>query len=435
MHAFYALAGLGELDAETVKTALASTSRGLKRAALLVAPADETLSASLIKNGVVTAADDRELAETFVALARMASADEIGKALHAALLANEKNMFKDATLFAAWQAAARRHAAGLLAAAGEINDAPVAPVNLLKDPGFNGPGLGDWKLRIYGAAQPDSVQVSISPGGRNGSTALKITSPAPADAGAGIDIAVTPNSRYRFGGWIRTDDHKATGGRGAMFNQHQGPTSESHSGTRDWKEFSFEFETGNQTSVLLHCLFGGYGSGTGTAFYDDVYLHELGSGGINYALSSVAKHHAESSKPAAPVKEMVRKNVPVPAVHERGFAIYNRTCIACHGADGKGVPGTFPPLDGADWATGDPSVPTRIVLAGLQGPIEVAGQKFNNIMPPHTDLKDAEIADVLTYVRQTWSNDATPVAEDFVKQIRQKYADRKTPWTAEELKK
>jgi putative membrane-bound dehydrogenase-like protein len=434
MHAFYALAGLGELDAETVKTALASTSRGLRRAALLNAPADETLAASLIKNGVITAADDRELAETFVALARMAPADAIGKALHATLLANEKTMFKDATLYAAWQAAARRHAAGLLAAAGEINDAPVAPVNLLKDPGFDGPGLGDWKLRIYGAAQPDSVQVSISPGGRNGSTALKITSPAPADAGAGIDIAVTPNSRYRFGGWIRTDDHKATGGRGAMFNQHQGPTSESHGGTRDWKEFSFEFETGNQTSVLLHCLFGGYGSGTGTAFYDDVYLHELGSGGINYALSSVAKHHAESSKPAAPVKEMVRKNVPVPAVHERGFAIYNRTCIACHGADGKGVPGTFPPLDGADWATGDPSVPTRIILAGLQGPIEVAGQKFNNIMPPHTDLKDAEIADVLTYVRQTWSNDATPVAEDFVKQIRQKYADRKTPWTAEELR-
>jgi mono/diheme cytochrome c family protein len=187
--------------------------------------------------------------------------------------------------------------------------------------------------------------------------------------------------------------------------------------------------------VLLHCLFGGYGSGTGTAFYDDVYLHELGTGGINYALSSVAKYQADSSKPAAPEKEMVRKNVPVPAVHERGFAIYNRTCIACHGADGKGVPGAFPPLDGADWATGDPSVPTRIVLAGLQGPIEVAGQKFNNIMPPHTDLKDAEIADVLTYVRQTWSNDATPVAEDFVKQIRQKYADRKTPWTAEELKK
>jgi mono/diheme cytochrome c family protein len=187
--------------------------------------------------------------------------------------------------------------------------------------------------------------------------------------------------------------------------------------------------------VLLHCLFGAYGGGTGTVFFDDVYLYELGTGGINFALSSVAKHHAESKKPTAPAKEIVRKNKPDPAVHERGLAVYSRTCVACHGLDGKGVPATFPPLDGADWATGDPSVPVRILLAGLQGPIEVSGQKFNNIMPPHTDLKDSEIADVLTYVRQTWGNDATPLNEDFVKQTRQKYATRKTPWTAEELRK
>jgi mono/diheme cytochrome c family protein len=56
------------------------------------------------------------------------------------------------------------------------------------------------------------------------------------------------------------------------------------------------------------------------------------------------------------------------------------------------------------------------------------------MMPPHTDLKDSEIADVLTYVRQSWSNDATSVSEDFVKQTRAKHADRKSPWTAAELK-
>jgi mono/diheme cytochrome c family protein len=83
---------------------------------------------------------------------------------------------------------------------------------------------------------------------------------------------------------------------------------------------------------------------------------------------------------------------------ERGMAVYGRTCIACHGPEGKGVPGAFPPLDGSPWATGDPTVPARILLLGLQGPIEVAGQKFENIMPPLTDLKDAEIADVLTPV-------------------------------------
>jgi mono/diheme cytochrome c family protein len=60
-----------------------------------------------------------------------------------------------------------------------------------------------------------------------------------------------------------------------------------------------------------------------------------------------------------------------------------------------------------------------------------SGQKFNNIMPPHADLKDPEIADVLTFVRQSWGNDATPGSQDVVKQTRQKFA---TPWTAAELK-
>ncbi len=434
MHAFYALAEIGELDAETVKAALASSSRGLRRAAVLVAPADQTIAASVIKNGVIGAADERELAEIFVMLARIAPTDEIGKALHATLVAKQDAIFKDATLTAAWQTAARRHAEGVLAAAGKINDAPVAPVNLLKDPGFNGPGLGEWKPRIYRSERPDSVKMGVSPGGRNGSTALKITSPTPADAGAGIDFAVTPNSRYRFGGWIRTEDHKATGGRGAMFNIHGGATSETHGGTRDWKEFSFEFESGNESQVLLHCLFGGYGSGTGTVFFDDVYLYELGTGGINFALASVAKHHAESKKPAAPAKEIVRKNVPVPAVHQRGLAVYNRTCIACHGPEGKGVPGAFPPLDGVPFPVGDPSVPIRIISHGLQGPIEVAGQKYNVPMAALAELTDAEVADVLTYVRQSWTNDAPTVTEDTVKQVRARYADRKTPWTIEELK-
>ncbi len=434
MHAFYALQGLGALDADTVQTALTSSNRGLRRAALLVAPADETLADTLVKNDTITAADPRELAEIFVALARVAPSERIGKALHATLTAKKDIILPDATLYSAWQAAARRHATGVLASAGSIPAENAAPVNLLKDPGFDGPGLGAWSLRPYRIARPDSAEISISPGGRNGGTALKITCASPADIGAGAEIAVTPNTRYRFGGWIRTENFQNTGGRGALFNKHGGPASEALSGTKDWKEFNIEFNSGNESKVLLHCLFGGYGGGTGTAYFDDLHLQPLGAGGIESAITAVATHHAESKNPAAPAKEMVRKNVPVTAVHERGAAIYSRTCIACHGPDGKGVPGAFPPLDGADWAVGDPSIPVRIILAGLQGPIEVSGQKFNNIMPPHTDLKDSEIADVLTYVRQTWSNDATAVSEDFVKQTRAKFAGRSAPWTAAELK-
>ena len=87
-----------------------------------------------------------------------------------------------------------------------------------------------------------------------------------------------------------------------------------------------------------------------------------------------------------------------------------------------------------DCALGDPSILVRSLLAGLLGPIEISGQKFNNMMPLHTDLKDSEIADVLTYVRKSWSNDASSVSEDSVKQTRAKHADRKSPWTAGEFK-
>ncbi len=55
-------------------------------------------------------------------------------------------------------------------------------------------------------------------------------------------------------------------------------------------------------------------------------------------------------------------------------------------------------------------------------------------MPPHTDFKDPEIADVLTYVRQSWTSDASPVSETLIQQTRAKFASRGKPWTAAELK-
>ncbi|MES2438612.1 MAG: PVC-type heme-binding CxxCH protein [Verrucomicrobiota bacterium] len=437
IHAFYALQGLNALDADTEATALASTTRGLRRAAIISSPADEALTAGVVKDGVIKAADSRELAEIFVALSRIAPSEAVGKALHATLAANKDTILPDATLSAAWQAAARNHAAGVILAASSTaagSSTPAAPVNLLPDPGFAGPGLGPWSLRPYKVDRAGTVEVSIAPGGRNGGTALKIVSPFNADIGAGASITVKPNTRYRFGGWIRTENLENKGGRGAMFNMHGGDASNGVSGTSDWKEAGIEFNSGSQTEVLLHCLFGGYGGGTGTAYYDDLYLNEIGSGDISSAVDAVVKYQTAKGNPLPVAKEIVRKNKPDAAVHERGLAVYSLTCIACHGPDGKGVPGAFPPLDNSTYVTGDPSIPARVVILGLQGPIEVAGQKFESIMPPHTDLKDDQIADVLTYVRQNWSNDAPAVTADMVKQTRAKWGNHGKPLTAAELK-
>ena len=121
-------------------------------------------------------------------------------------------------------------------------------------------------------------------------------------------------------------------------------------------------------------------------------------------------------------------------VHQRGAAVYARTCIACHGTDGKGLAPVFPPLDGSPWLLRDKQKPIDIVLHGLMGPIEVAGATYNSVMAPLGPmLTDAEIADVLTYVRQRWSNDAAPVGADEVKARRAANKDRSTMWTAAEL--
>ena len=465
MHAFYALEGLGALDAGTIKAALASKSRGLRRAALINAPTDESLADAFAKDGTFVAADARELAEVFAGLAMANPSERIGKALYATLAAGKSVILADPILSDGWQIAARRHAAGvIIAAVSETAEGNgEAMPNLLPDPGFSGPDLGPWSLREYVVANPGSVEISISPGGRNGGTALKMTSATKADAGAGAVIPVKPNTRYSLGGWVRTENLVDQGGQGAMFNTHGGPASKGLSGTSDWKELNVEFNSGNASEALVHCLFGGYGGATGTAYFDDVYLNEIGGGGgIRSSIDAVVKNFASSGEPAAKqalatalaartdafskstiaalgaapveVKVVEKKNKVDGMVHERGHEVYARTCIACHGPEGKGVPGAFPPLDGATWPVGDPTVPIKILLLGLQGPIEVAGQKFENIMPPHTDLKDQEIADVLTYVRQSWSNDATPVSAALIKETRAKVMSRGKPWTAAELK-
>lgn len=463
-HAFYALQGLAALDSDIAKAALSSTHRGLRRAAIANSISDSNLAAAVIQGGVVAAADSRELAETFAALSRLAPSESIGKALYATLVSQKESILGDATLGDAWQMAARQHAPGvILAAAAEpASNQSGQAQNLISDPGFSTNSLVPWTLRAYKTERPGTVELTISPGGRNGGTALKISSPFTADVGAGANIAVKPHTRYRFGGWVRTENLKDRGGKGAMFNLHGGNASNGISGTRDWSELSIEFDSGEKSEVLLHCLFGGFGGGIGTAWYDDLFLYQIDSGNISGSINDVTRHFANHGDPtaraalasalnsrtddfskataaamaAAPTKAtaLVRKNTPDAAVHSRGLAVYSRTCIACHGPEGKGVPGAFPPLDGSSWALGDPTIPARILLLGLEGPIEVSGQKYENIMPPHNDLKDSEIADVLTYVRQAWSNDAPAVSTEIIQQTRAKFASRGKPWTAAELK-
>lgn len=130
---------------------------------------------------------------------------------------------------------------------------------------------------------------------------------------------------------------------------------------------------------------------------------------------------------------------------EIGEARYKSICVACHKPDGGGDPvQQYPPLNGSEWVVGEQASAarlSRIVLYGLHQPITVKGQQYNGQMPAQGGMmKDYEIASVLTYIRNSWSNkgdadDASPaVTTEAVKAAREK-AGKRGPMTAEELLK
>ncbi|GHA26004.1 copper-containing nitrite reductase [Oceanisphaera arctica] len=96
-----------------------------------------------------------------------------------------------------------------------------------------------------------------------------------------------------------------------------------------------------------------------------------------------------------------------------GKRVYEANCQACHQADGKGIPGAFPPLAKSDFLNADTTRAIDVVIHGLKGPIKVNGQAFDSIMPAMR-LTDADTANALTYVLNSWDNKGGVVTPDEV---------------------
>jgi nitrite reductase (NO-forming) len=102
---------------------------------------------------------------------------------------------------------------------------------------------------------------------------------------------------------------------------------------------------------------------------------------------------------------------------EKGRNVYMQTCYACHMPEGEGLPGVFPPLAKADYLMADKERSIHIVLQGMSGAITVNGKDYNSAMPVF-DLTDDQVANVLTYVRNSWGNSGDAVTVDEVKRVR-----------------
>ena len=125
------------------------------------------------------------------------------------------------------------------------------------------------------------------------------------------------------------------------------------------------------------------------------------------------------SMPASnePEKPKVVLNKSLEEKIESGKQIYTKTCFACHQANGEGIPNAFPPLAKSDYLNADVKRAIDIVLYGKTGEITVNGEKYNSVMTKQT-LTEDEVADVLTYIYNSWGNNKTEVTTEMVSKVK-----------------
>jgi len=149
---------------------------------------------------------------------------------------------------------------------------------------------------------------------------------------------------------------------------------------------------------------------------DDVYIGDKATAGSGEA---VAKAAAEMKSGTLTIESQI----------QAGEALFRGTCSTCHMETGLGVPSVFPPLAKSDFLMIDKARSIHIVLNGLSGPVTVNGSKFNSIMPSMSQLNDDEVANILTYVRNSWGNKGTAVTASEVTAVRK--SSKRPPGAAE----
>ncbi|MCX6851423.1 MAG: c-type cytochrome [Verrucomicrobia bacterium] len=114
-----------------------------------------------------------------------------------------------------------------------------------------------------------------------------------------------------------------------------------------------------------------------------------------------------------------------------GYAV----CGGCHQGNGGGLPGQFPPLAKSEYVLGGTERLIRIVQHGLTGPVTVNGQGFNTpggMQPFGAAMSSQDLANVLTFVRNSWGNEASMITKEMVQKVRDE-EKRASQWTVTEL--
>jgi len=133
-----------------------------------------------------------------------------------------------------------------------------------------------------------------------------------------------------------------------------------------------------------------------------IFVYSCGSDESDSQRSTMSKAKKSAEKPKT----------------DPGKIVYMQFCLSCHMENGEGVPGLYPPLSQTKYVLGDKEWLIKNILLGQQGPIVVKGEHYNNIMTKLDFLRDKQIAEVLTYVRSNFGNNASAVTEEEVRAVR-----------------
>jgi len=127
---------------------------------------------------------------------------------------------------------------------------------------------------------------------------------------------------------------------------------------------------------------------------------------------------AQVKKPAQTKPAAAKQSGATTATITRGKALYKQYCMSCHQENGTGVPRMNPPLVKTEYVLGDKKRLIGILLNGLNEDVEINGEYYSNPMPSQAALKDQEIADILSYVRNSFGNKAGTISAEEVTAVR-----------------
>jgi nitrite reductase (NO-forming) len=179
----------------------------------------------------------------------------------------------------------------------------------------------------------------------------------------------------------------------------------------------FKVETPGNFIIVDHSIFRAFNKGAlGILKVEGAENKKIYSGTIQEGIylpegGTIQKMPITATAKTVNPKRTVAERVKI------GKEIFSTTCFACHQSEGQGIPNAFPPLAKSDYLNADSKRAIKTILHGLSGEVMVNGIKYNNIMPSQ-NLSDDEIANVMTYIYNSWGNNKTEVTPEMVKALR-----------------